>query len=121
MLVRSNATTFLAKALMFKLQDNTTGTLDIEFKKLDTDRVDQLFDYEDTRVAEVFDEVVAGVRGIADQGPDGKPVLLPEDVQLAEARRDPAIVQQCVEHFFQRMQRVRPGEKTLKKSRQFGH
>lgn len=116
MLVRKKANTFKATGLPFRMQDNTVGTLDIDFKKLTQEKIDELFDYDSTRVSEIFDEVVAGVSGYADEGEEGgKPVLMAAEAQLTEARTDPAIVSQTVEHFFTRMRRVRPGEKTSKR------
>ncbi len=116
MLVRKKANTFLASGLAYRMQDNTVGTLDVEFKKLKQDKIDELFDFDSTRVSEIFDEVVHGVSGLADEGEEGgKPVLMLPDAQLVEARSDPAIVSQTVEHFFVRMRRVRPGEKTSKR------
>ena len=115
MLVRKKGSTFKAEGLAYRLQDNTTGVLTIEFKKLEQSKIDELFNYDETRVSEIFDEVVVNVSGYADEGDDGKPVPMPAELQVVEARKDPAIVAQTVEHFFTRMRRVRPGEKTSKR------
>ena len=116
-LVKKASTTFWANRLAFRLQDDTTGHLDIEFKKLGQEKIEELFAYETTRVSEVFDEIVSAVRGYGHESPEpgGKPIPMSPEENLAEARAEPSIVSQTVEHFFNRMRRVRPGEKTLKR------
>jgi|GEM_PF-4723756 len=116
MLIKKNSLSFTAP-VDFRLQDNTAGRLDITFNKLTQEDIDDLFEYEDTRISEVFEKVVVTVSGFGYEGADGKPVLYDVDQQMLEAKKDPSIVRQTVEYFFVSTGKVKPGERTSKKRR----
>jgi Phage tail assembly chaperone len=99
-LVVKTGPTFEAKNVPVKMQDGTSGDLDIVFNKIESARIDELFDQEDVRNSEIFEEIVHSVDGMELEVVGGPNQKIEPKSQKEMAAKDLAIVNHAVAHFF---------------------
>ena len=110
-----NASATVEIPVLVRFMNGTEGEFTGVFKRLAQERIDALADPEaEYRNSEIIDEVLVGVRGIAENDPSQE---LPADEQLAWVKQQPECVNAAVVAFFRRMRPARYDEKTSKKRR----
>lgn len=115
-MLRYTGKTTFTRDVNIKLQDQTAGSIKVEYNHKSQDQIDEWLDTE-TSNSIVFDEIVKSVSGIAKEDDNGKFIECTNEEQLEIAKQDPAIVAQVVAFFFKITRPAERGEKTSKRRR----